>query len=444
MNSFHRSTSGANGPEASRKEQKRLILEGGDEAEPWTDPKTGEVVYVNTRTGLVVSTKDLERSAEPKTQAAHGHQTRAELPRLGPCTRENFLKPKLGTWAGSILANWENPVFEQTEEQIACRFPDDAAYDKTLGADSHGNDVMAETFSHEQRARITKMDLAQAQVISQVDSKFILVKVTNPSDIGPPPTSTDGTLVLIDQHAADERIKVEELLNTLCKGPSVHAMSIKTASHQTPAIETSRLGKPIVFELDAKERALFERHTQFFARWGIMYEFSESASGSTIRGRAVQASCLEVLALPPSIAERCRTEPKILVDLLRGEAWRLETEFQSADGSETEILPGSEVPWVHRIQRCPQGILDMINSRSCRSAIMFNDELSLEQCTALVQRLSQCVFPFQCAHGRPSMVPLVSLGPASEDDLGNPLLGAQGGSHSVDLDQAWREWSKNQ
>lgn len=41
---------------------------------------------------------------------------------------------------------------------------------------------------------------------------------------------------------------------------------------------------------------------------------------------------------------------------------------------------------------------------------MFNDELSQSECGQLVQRLSRCAFPFQCAHGRPSMVPLVDLG----------------------------------
>jgi DNA mismatch repair protein MLH3 len=51
----------------------------------------------------------------------------------------------------------------------------------------------------------------------------------------------------------------------------------------------------------------------------------------------------------------------------------------------------------------------MLNSRACRSAIMFNDELSKEQCQTLVSNLASCKFPFQCAHGRPSLVPLVNL-----------------------------------
>lgn len=41
---------------------------------------------------------------------------------------------------------------------------------------------------------------------------------------------------------------------------------------------------------------------------------------------------------------------------------------------------------------------------------MFNDALSAEECEGLVRRLARCAFPFQCAHGRPSLVPLVDLG----------------------------------
>ncbi len=52
----------------------------------------------------------------------------------------------------------------------------------------------------------------------------------------------------------------------------------------------------------------------------------------------------------------------------------------------------------------------MLNSRACRSAIMFNDVLSVAQCEDLLADLTRCSFPFMCAHGRVSMVPLVRLG----------------------------------
>lgn len=46
-------------------------------------------------------------------------------------------------------------------------------------------------------------------------------------------------------------------------------------------------------------------------------------------------------------------------------------------------------------------------------AIMFNDVLTNTECQELVSRLAKCVLPFQCAHGRPSMAPLVDLGAGS-------------------------------
>lgn len=47
-------------------------------------------------------------------------------------------------------------------------------------------------------------------------------------------------------------------------------------------------------------------------------------------------------------------------------------------------------------------------SQACRSAIMFGQDLSDEECHTLIQSLAKCAFPFQCAHGRPSVAPLVS------------------------------------
>lgn len=63
---------------------------------------------------------------------------------------------------------------------------------------------------------------------------------------------------------------------------------------------------------------------------------------------------------------------------------------------------------------------------------MFNDPLTLEQCKALVSRLAECAFPFQCAHGRPSMVPLVRL---SEQSSGMGLSGAAAHEHKQEQER---------
>ena len=43
-------------------------------------------------------------------------------------------------------------------------------------------------------------------------------------------------------------------------------------------------------------------------------------------------------------------------------------------------------------------------------AIKFGDRLTHKQCTQLVRALTQCEVPFQCAHGRPSITPLLDIG----------------------------------
>lgn len=61
---------------------------------------------------------------------------------------------------------------------------------------------------------------------------------------------------------------------------------------------------------------------------------------------------------------------------------------------------------LHSSGTVPPRLKSVLASKACRSAIMFGDVLSVEQCGALVGRLATCKFPFQCAHGRPSVVPL--------------------------------------
>jgi DNA mismatch repair protein MLH3 len=57
------------------------------------------------------------------------------------------------------------------------------------------------------RQRFSADDLKEAQVISQVDRKFVACLVRDDQDM---------SLVLVDQHAADERIRVERILKQLC------------------------------------------------------------------------------------------------------------------------------------------------------------------------------------------------------------------------------------
>lgn len=65
---------------------------------------------------------------------------------------------------------------------------------------------------------------------------------------------------------------------------------------------------------------------------------------------------------------------------------------------------------------------------------MFNDELTHSECEDLMSRLSQCSFPFQCAHGRPSMAPLFDLG--ASNNVGGWL---EDYNSNIDV-KKWKEW----
>ena len=57
----------------------------------------------------------------------------------------------------------------------------------------------------------------------------------------------------------------------------------------------------------------------------------------------------------------------------------------------------------------PLTIRNVLSSRACKGAIKFGDELSEKRCADLVAELGECGNPFACAHGRPTIHPLVDL-----------------------------------
>ena len=381
----------------------------------WKNPISGATVSINARTGLVVEPHPPKRPHIAPSDAkalVPSPPTTADtiaipkhIRRLTRSVSSPFLSPKPGSWSSDLLRKWENPVFNTPEEgvpQISFDEPNAEGSDILHGRRDHCSELdIQKAFaqcSTSFSARLSKTALKTSRVISQVDRKFVLIYLEEETQN----FLNEGSelLVLVDQHAADERIRVEGLLANL--GSS-----------------STQLAKPIVFELQVREHGLLARYAAYFADWGIWYEVQTLPKSHKCR--------ISVKALPSAIAERCRIEPKVLIELIRTEAWK-----RSENGSSVTR------------QACPQGLLDMLNSRACRSAIMFNDELTKEEAQTLVQRLGDCKFPFQCAHGRPSMIPLVDLGTSSCTDLGEKAFGGCDGwgtqREEKAFGEAWRSW----
>lgn len=403
-------------PQLARQSEPCLDLD--DEVIVWTNPITKVRSNVNERTGLTLPSIS---STLTRTSTAAGNRNLTLRKKIKPTI--NTLDQEPTPWLGSILGTWENPTFKTTEisiPQVSIDGPE-AESQKLLHGRSHNCsqvdiDKAFKDTSAGIDGRISKEAIRNAEVISQVDKKFILVKLCCSKSLQLHNDSTQDMLVIIDQHAADERIRIEALMTELCTAPTTLGES---------SIITTYLEKPLSYDISSQEIVLLKTHKQHFSNWGILYKLApEPPSGSDS-----DTHRLIIHSLPPGIAERCKSNPRLLIDLIRTEVWRIHslpsshTIHQISTSAEpttmsqtTAAQPPPPHHWLTKLHTCPPVLLDMLNSRACRSAIMFNDELTKTQCEVLVRRLAECAFPFQCAHGRPSLVPLVDLGRVGCDE----------------------------
>ncbi|SZF00998.1 unnamed protein product [Blumeria hordei] len=242
---------------------------------------------------------------------------------------------------------------------------------------------------------VYKDDLKNAEIIAQVDKKFILVRLSQIQN--KVKEKKESILVMIDQHAADERIRIESLLKELC-------IPEKTSSSgSVNRVCSHTLRKPINFELLLDELNILSLYKAHFIRWGIVFEI---CSDTLVSHEATIHGNVTIISLPPTIINRCTRQPHLLLKLIRLEIKKLHEQGQY-DLTEPHNLENT--CWYNQVLTCPAGILELLTSRACRSAVMFNDELSREASETLVRELASCKYPFQCAHGRPSLVPLLTL-----------------------------------
>ncbi|PNS14584.1 DNA mismatch repair protein MLH3 [Sphaceloma murrayae] len=305
-------------------------------------------------------------------------------------------------WLGRVLKEWQNPLFAiQTE---------DSRKRQWLGQDDHyctskATDPFLRTVNN-RNIRLTKPGLMSAEAVAQIDKKYILARMTQAETL-----ST--TLLLLDQHAASERIILEGLLQQTF---GVEEQSFVACSDESPGQSASKLQKPIHFSISEAEGETLTKQKSHFLQWAIKYDL-------TVSEESQDNTKLIVTHLPPTIAERCSLEPRLLIDLIRKEMYAYSTRSCKLIHTSDNTLRARNVDrhWLQRLHDAPRGLIELLNSRACRSAIMFNDKLSIAECQKLIDDLGRCAFPFICAHGRVSMVPLLNI-----DDDGQAGIGLQG------------------
>lgn len=161
---------------------------------------------------------------------------------------------------------------------------------------------------------------------------------------------TDDGLVLVDQHAADERINYERLKESF---------SGETA--------TQALAERVRVELTAREAELFEAHTDALSRLGF-------------RAEMVDDRTVEVRTVPTMVAESAG--PELIRDVL--------SEFVGGEESAAATVEAA--------------VDDLLADLACYPSITGNTSLTEGSVLDLLSTLDDCDNPYACPHGRPVII----------------------------------------
>lgn len=104
-----------------------------------------------------------------------------------------------------------------------------------------------------------------------------------------------------------------------------------------------------------------------FGRWGIEVGEGETGAEEVEGGEGGDYVQVWVKTVPRVVKERLWNDPRLLQELLRSFLAQLE-----ADGGGATKRRPTSATW-GSLGQCPAVLLDLINSKACRGAIMFND-----------------------------------------------------------------------
>lgn len=226
---------------------------------------------------------------------------------------------------------------------------------------------------------IEKISEECLQVIGQIDNKFIACRYEMKH------------LLLVDQHAADERVQLERRWTDL--------MLQCSCDIKAYILEPSRLKhETLVLDVPSESSIICMQHCRVFGQWGIVLRFD---------GSDVIVTHLPLFVIESKYGSDLQWLKRMLVGFANSIMTGSSNEIPKA--TITKMKQGHIPTVMSMISRCPKTFFEIIQSNACRSAIMFGEQLSPCDCRKLISNLCKCTFPFQCAHGRPSIVPLVNL-----------------------------------
>ena len=194
------------------------------------------------------------------------------------------------------------------------------------------------------------------QVIGQIDEKFIGC------------VSSEGMLILVDQHAAHERVRLECMLDTVHKN-----------SKATKEVELKRLCNYIPIKISKADGEFIIRISSKLRHVGFEFDAGKFQFLLT----AIPAFCF-------SESDHLNISVEDIITSFH----QTVQQIKESQGSNLAL---------------PPLLVDYLHSKACHGAIRFGNELTPQQCIVLIKQLSVCDLPFQCAHGRPSFAPIIKL-----------------------------------
>uniref|UniRef100_A0A6V7ISZ6 MutL C-terminal dimerisation domain-containing protein n=1 Tax=Bracon brevicornis TaxID=1563983 RepID=A0A6V7ISZ6_9HYME len=234
---------------------------------------------------------------------------------------------------------------------------------------------------------LNKAMLKNMTVINQFNCEFIAALATD---------ENNKYLILIDQHAMDERIRYECLLreymvngNTLRSVPLFHAMEISDLSEDVVLASARNIDvfKRLGLTLRKKSNNSVEVST-------IPTCLTAKKTSKTFN---VTNSVKDlIMEIGEKLLSRIGTQslPKVIHDAIASEACH----------SEIKILPIVFFIMYLKIIARFKVVVKLI-----LGAIRFGDTLNKNQCKVLVSHWLETDLPNRCAHGRPVVIPLMEI-----------------------------------
>ncbi|XP_017519351.3 DNA mismatch repair protein Mlh3 isoform X1 [Manis javanica] len=396
------------------------------------DVALGKMVYINKITGLstfisptgdtrAACTKDLTTVAvdvilENGSQyRCHPFRSDLVLPFLPRAREERTVmrqnnRDTVDDAAGSkslqsLFSEWDNPVFARYPE-VAVDVSSGQA--ESLAVKIH-NILYPYRFTKEMIHSVQCFTayLNVWQVLQQVDNKFIACLMTTKTEKNG--EAGGNLLVLVDQHAAHERIRLEQLI-------------IESYEKQQPQgsgrkkLLSSTVSPPLEVTVTEEQRRLLWCYHKNLEDLGLEIIFPDTSDSLVLVGK-----------VPLCFVEREANE------LRRGRSTVTKSIVEEFIREQVELLQTTG-----GIQgTLPLTVQKVLASQACHGAIKFNDGLSPEESYRLIEALSRCQLPFQCAHGRPSMLPLADIDHLEQEKQMKPNL-----AKLHKMAQAWRLFGK--